>query len=64
MTKIQRKKKEVDQADRVDRKSSDIIPDYPTHPCHNCGCGDYWLTDWNEWLCSRCHPKPEGGNGQ
>ena len=37
-------------------------PDYPTHPCHNCGCGDYWLTDWNEWLCSRCHPKPERGN--
>ncbi len=59
-----RKTKEVDQSDKVDRKSSDIIPDYPTRPCHNCGCGDYWLTDWNEWLCSRCHPKPEGGNGQ
>lgn len=38
------------------------IPDYPTHPCHNCGCGDYWLTDWNGWLCSHCHPKPEGSN--
>jgi len=37
---------------------NDNIPDYPTHPCHNCGCGDYWLTDWNEWLCSCCHPKP------
>jgi putative DNA primase/helicase len=37
------------------------VPDYPTQLCHNCGSGDYWLTDWNQWLCSRCHPKP-GGN--
>jgi hypothetical protein len=44
--------------------SGSDIPDYPTHPCHNCGNGDYWLTDWNQWLCSRCHPKPEEGNGQ
>jgi len=36
------------------------LPDYPTHPCPNCGSGDYWLTDWNQWLCSRCHPKPRG----
>ena len=36
------------------------IPDYPTHPCHNCGFSDYWLTDWNTWLCQHCHPKPEG----
>jgi len=36
---------------------SDDIPDYPTAPC-GCGCGDYWLTDWNQWLCSRCHPEP------
>ena len=35
------------------------IPDYPTHPCL-CGCGDYYLTDDNRWLCKRCHPKPEG----
>jgi len=35
------------------------IPDYPTHPCHKCGCGAYWLADWNEWLCSGCHPKLE-----
>jgi len=42
----------------VSQKSD--IPHYPTPPCPNCGCGDYWLTDWNEWLCSRCHPKPEG----
>lgn len=39
-------------------------PDYPTHPCPVCG-GDYWLREasqWGsaEWLCSRCHPKPEG----
>lgn len=40
---------------------NDNIPDYPTYPCHNCGCGDYWLTDWNQWLCSRCHPKHRGG---
>ncbi len=43
-------------------------PDYPTHPCFNCRCGDYWLREagqWGkaEWLCSRCHPKPGGGNG-
>ena len=37
------------------------IPDYPIHPCHNCGCPDYWLTDWNQWLCCRCHPEPQGG---
>ena len=36
------------------------IPDYPTAPCHNCGGDDYWLTDWGQWLCSRCHPKPGG----
>ncbi len=38
-------------------------PDYPAQPCHNCGGSDYWLTNWNKWLCSRCHPKPEGANG-
>lgn len=42
--------------------TSNDLPDYPTHPCLVCGCGDYWLTDWNKWLCSRCHPKP-GGEG-
>ena len=36
---------------------SNGVPDYPTMPC-SCGCGDYWLTDWNKWLCSICHPKP------
>ncbi len=34
------------------------ISDYPTSLCQ-CGCADHWLTDWNQWLCSRCHPKPE-----
>jgi putative DNA primase/helicase len=34
--------------------------EYPTQPCYICGCIDYWLTDWNQWLCSRCHPKPGG----
>lgn len=40
------------------------IPDSPTAPCHNCGCIDFWLRKASvgeaEWLCSRCHPKPEG----
>jgi hypothetical protein len=38
-------------------------PHYPIHPCNNCSYGDYRLTDRNEWLCSRCHPKPGGGTG-
>jgi len=38
------------------------IPDYPTKPCH-CGCNDYWLAPWKEWLCSQCHPKPEQERG-
>jgi len=42
----------------------DDMPDYPTHPCTVCGCDDYWLTDRNTWLCSRCHPRPAGGNGE
>jgi hypothetical protein len=41
----------------ISAPTSDDSPDCPTKPC-SCGCGDYWLTDWNEWLCSRCHPKP------
>ena len=35
------------------------IPDYPTHPCTICGCGDYWLSNDNRWLCARCHPRPQ-----
>lgn len=35
-------------------------PEFPTQPCYTCGCTDYWLTDRNQWLCSRCHPKPDG----
>ena len=32
--------------------------------CRICG-GDYYLTDDNRWLCSRCHPKPENkGNAE
>ncbi len=34
-------------------------PDYPTEPCSACGCDGFWLTDWGEWLCWRCHPKSE-----
>ncbi|MDR9459362.1 MAG: winged helix-turn-helix domain-containing protein, partial [Dehalococcoidia bacterium] len=37
--------------------TSDDSPVRPSMPC-SCGCGDYWLTDWNTWLCSRCHPIP------
>ncbi len=39
----------------------DDLPDYPIAPC-SCGCTDFWLTDLDKWLCSRCHPKPKGGN--
>jgi hypothetical protein len=51
------------------RYAEDDTPDYPTHACHVCGSGDYWLRDtsrWGkaEWLCSRCHPRPEGGSGR
>ena len=40
------------------------ILEYPTHPCYTCGCTEYWLTSWNEWLCSRCHPRPARGGEQ
>jgi len=36
------------------------IPDYPIQPCPACGCGDYWRTDQNQWLCSECHPNLKG----
>jgi hypothetical protein len=45
--------------DNTSPPPDDDIPSYPTTPCHNCGSSDYWLTDWNKWLCSRCHPQPE-----
>ncbi|MBA7669515.1 hypothetical protein ES703_77646 [subsurface metagenome] len=51
--------KKVDRADRVDQKTSDIAPVYPTAPCPTCGCPDYWLSDDNRWLCTRCHPRPQ-----
>jgi hypothetical protein len=37
----------------------DDIPIYPTAPCQ-CGCDEFWLTPWKQWLCMRCHPKPKG----
>jgi hypothetical protein len=50
----------------------DDLPDYPAFPCFVCGSTDFWLrktSRWGkaEWLCSRCHPRPEedgkhGGN--
>ena len=47
----------------------DDLPDYPAFPCFVCGCTDFWLrkaSRWGkaEWLCSRCHPNPEGGGKQ
>ena len=44
----------VCQAQRTDE-----TPPYPTAPCHICG-GSWYLTGDNQWLCERCHPKPEG----
>jgi putative DNA primase/helicase len=35
------------------------IPPYPNQPCHSCGSKDFWLTPWNEWLCSQCHPEAQ-----
>ncbi len=49
---------------RPDVPTEDIPPDYPSQPCSACGCGSYWLTEQNHWFCSRCHPKPAGGDGQ
>jgi len=49
--------------DEIPHPTTDDIPDYPTRPCYSCGYGDYWLTGRNLWLCARCHPNPEGGNG-
>ena len=37
---------------------SQDMPEYPNHPCPACGSIDYWITDWNEWLCTQCHPQP------
>lgn len=35
--------------------------EYPARPCPVCASSDFWLTDWNTWLCTHCHPKPESG---
>ncbi len=32
-------------------------PEYPDHPCPACRGTDYWLTEWNEWMCAQCHPQ-------
>ncbi len=44
-------------------------PDYPSSPYAICRGTHYWLREasqWGraEWPCSRCHPKPQGANGQ
>jgi len=41
---------------------NDEIPEYPHEPCQVCGCGDYRLTDENEWVCPQCQPEQEGGS--
>lgn len=50
----------VKSCQNVRNVGDDNIQNYPHEPCHICGCGDYWLTEWNTWLCQRCHPKPKG----
>jgi putative DNA primase/helicase len=37
--------------------TNDDIPPFPTRPCRNCG-GDYYLSDFKQWLCNNCYPKP------
>jgi hypothetical protein len=39
---------------------NDEIPEYPHESCQVCGCGDYRLTEENEWVCSQCQPEHEG----
>ena len=43
------------------QKRSGQMPVYPSYPCYICGNGDYWLTPWHTWECSRCHPNPDNG---
>jgi hypothetical protein len=31
----------------------------PSYPCSICGSNNWWRRD-SEWLCSRCHPDPQG----
>ena len=47
----------------------DNLPDYPMSPCPCCGGADFWLREasqWgkSDWLCARCHPRPEGYSKQ
>jgi len=39
------------------------IPMYPIAPCQ-CGCDEFWLTTWKQWVCMRCHPKPRDKGGE
>ncbi len=59
--KEKQKKFSENPVQNVPMSQNDDIPDYPTHPCR-CGCSDFWLADWGQWVCSQCHPKPVGGN--
>jgi putative DNA primase/helicase len=43
----------------TDAGTDNDIPPYPNQPCHSCGSKDFWLTSWNEWLCSQCHPETQ-----
>lgn len=41
----------------------DDPPDYPHERCPTCGGDDFWETEDNRYLCSRCHPEPKGETG-
>jgi hypothetical protein len=40
------------------RVVSEENPGKPIKPCFCCGSTDWWLRG-KEWICNRCHPKPD-----
>lgn len=46
------------QLQRSGQELSRLLLPCPTTPCPVCGSMIYWFTGWNQWQCSRCHPKP------
>lgn len=41
------------------------MPDYPHEPCFTCSSTDFWPDFKSKrFVCSRCHPEPEGGNDE
>ena len=48
-----------------DNNSTADMPSYPHEPCEICGGTDFWPDFRSKrFICSRCHPKLGGGNGQ